>query len=43
MNLNNFPLFYNREPLKFINDFEKNKNGVLKKSKSFLDGIDDVK
>lgn len=43
MDLNNFPLFYNREPLIFINDFEKIKNGELKKSKSFLDGIDGVK
>ncbi|MBS7254661.1 hypothetical protein [Flavobacterium branchiicola] len=43
MDLNKFPLFYNREPLIFINDFEKSKKGVLRKSKAFLDGIDDVK
>ena len=42
MKINKIPFFYNKEPLLFINDFEKLKQGVFKKAKSSLDGINEV-
>jgi hypothetical protein len=42
MKIDNRPFFYNKEPILFINDFEKLKKGVFRKPKSSLDGIDGV-
>ncbi|KAF2509505.1 hypothetical protein EYY60_14105 [Flavobacterium zhairuonense] len=42
MKQNVIPLFYNKEPLSFINDFEKIKKGMFIKLNSSLDAIDDV-
>lgn len=42
MKKNKLPIFYNKETLHFINDFEKLKKGVFRKLKSSLNGIDNV-
>lgn len=42
MKKNSNPLFYNKEPLLFINDFEEIKKGIFIKLKSSLNGINDV-
>lgn len=42
MEINKIPFFYNKEPLFFINDFEKLKQGDFRKAKSSLDGINEV-
>ena len=42
MKVNEIPLFYNKEALSFINNFEKAKTGAFRKFKSSLNGIDHV-
>ena len=42
MSSNRIPFFYNKKPITFINDFEIPKKGVFRKSKSSLDGINEV-
>ncbi|AWM14650.1 hypothetical protein DI487_12820 [Flavobacterium sediminis] len=42
MSSKRIPFFYNKKPITFINDFEIPKKGIFRKSKSSLDGIDEV-
>lgn len=42
MKINKIPFFYNKEPLLFINDFEKLKKGFFRKPESSLDRIVEV-